>query len=240
MEILPGRPGSETDREMSLMLVAPSEPKPLLALGKSCQVPEHYGSDFLLASEAIGLIGIQRKQFPEDFIASLRGNDRISRELQLMKRLDYGVWLLEGLGSWTNDGFLVYGGRYKYFEKELWGFHLSVGLMGYQVVRVRDQNGTIEFLRHFQQWAAKESHNSLLSRPKPGRWGEPGSNEWALHFLQGIPGIGHELAKRILDKFGEVPFRGSFEYDEMASAIGPGRAKTVCNLFGVEIPKKGK
>lgn len=223
---------------MSLILVAPSEPKEFQSLGKCCQIPEKYGVDFLMASEKIGLVGIQRKQFPDDFIASLRGNDRVARELQQMKQLDYGIWLLEGLGSWTNDGFLVYGGRYKYFEKELWGFQLSVGLMGYQVVRVRDKKGSLEFIKQTAEWAMKDSHNSLLTRPKPGKWGEPGSNEWILHFLQGIPGIGYELARKILDRFGGVPFRGSFEYEEMAAAIGPGRARVVCDLFGVEIPKK--
>lgn len=217
-----------------MLYVSPAEPREYWSLGKSSPLPEKFGSDFLFANDKIGLVGIQRKRFPDDFLASLRGNDRVSRELQQMKQLDYGIWILEGLGNWTNDGYLIYGGRYKYYEEELWGFQLSVGRMGYNVFRVRDQQSCIKLISRIQIWAAKDEHDSLFRRPKPSRWGEAGSREWSLHFLQGLPGIGHGLAEKILDYFGKVPFDAGFTFQEMSEAIGPKRAKVICDLFGVD------
>jgi len=225
---------------MSVLLVSPAEPREYWCLGKSSTLPEKYGADFLFATEQAGLVGIQRKRFPDDFLASLRGNDRISRELQQMKQLDYGIWILEGMGQWTNDGYLVYGGRFKYYEEELWGFQLSVGKMGYNVFRVRDQQSTIKLIKRIQIWALKDEHNSLFCRPKPSRWGESGSREWALHFLQGLPGIGYAYAERIFDAFGQLPFKGEFTFEEMSAACGPARAKVICELFGVEVKVKVK
>ena len=224
-----------------MLLVSPAEPKPFFQLGRSTQLPEKYGSDFLFASDQIGLIGIQRKQFPEDFLASLRGNDRVSRELQQMKRLDMGVWLFEGIGNWTNDGYLVYGGRYKYTLPEFWGFIASVYRMGYAVVCVRNQTESIQFLHYIQQWARKDQHDSLLNRPKPGQWGAAGTREWALHFLQGLPGIGYTKACKILDHFaGKLPFKADFEFEDLRDATGPAGSKVICELFGVEVKQKVK
>lgn len=223
-----------------MLLVSPAEPREYWCLGKSSSLPEKFGVDFLFASEQIGLIGIQRKRFPDDFISSLRGDDRISRELQQMKQLDYGIWILEGMGTWTNDGYLVYGGRYKYYEEELWGFQLSVGRMGYNVFRVRDQQSCIKLINRIQIWAHKDEHDSLFRRPKPSRWGAAGSREWAIHFLQGLPGIGYSYAERILSTFGRIPFDAGFTFEEMSEACGPARAKVICELFGVEAKVKVK
>lgn len=224
-----------------MLWVSPAEPPELRALGRTHSLVEKYGSDFMFATPTAGLVGIQRKQFPEDFLASLRGNDRVSRELQMMKSLDVGIWILEGMGNWTNDGFLVYGGRYKYFEYELWGFQLTLGTMGFNLFRVRDMRATKLLIERIQLWAAKPDHDSLLVRPKPGQWGTAGSREWAIHFLQGLPGIGHASAEKILDAFaGKLPFRPDFRFDELEFAIGPAKARVVCELFGVEVPKMQK
>jgi len=227
----------------SMLLISPAEPKELYRMGRTSSLPEKYGSDFLFASHEVGLIGIQRKQFPEDWLASLRGDDRVSRELQQMKRLDMGIWILEGMGNWTNEGFLVYGGRYKYFEYELWGFQLTAQLLGYSVFRVRDQQSTLKLLERIQLWAAKPEHGSLLVRPKPGQWGEAGSREWGNHFLQGLPGVGYAKAEKILDDFGRPPFAAEFDFVGMSACVGNSKAEVICKLFGVEVPewrKKGK
>lgn len=222
-----------------MLLVSPQErPKEFFQLGRSSSLPEKYGCDFLFASEKIGLVGIQRKVFPDDFLASLRGDDRISRELQMQKQLDYCVWLLEGMGTWTLDDYLVYGGRYKYYRYELWGFQMSLGLMGYHFIQVPSLQSTCHFLQRIQEWAAKDDHNSLFTRPKPSRWGVAGSREWALHFLQGLPGVGYGLAERILDYFVTLPFEAKFTYEELHTAIRQApTARVICELFGIEVPQ---
>lgn len=231
-----------SESRSAMLLVSPAEQQPeLRVLGRTHSIVEKYGSDYMFASPNVGLVGIQRKQFPEDFLASLRGNDRVSRELQQMKNLDMGIWILEGMGNWTNDGFLIYGGRYKYFEYELWGFQLSLQQMGYSVFRVRDMKSTILLIQRIQMWASKPDHDSLLVRPKPGRWGTAGSREWALHFLQGLPGVGYVGAEKILAVFGgKLPFQADFGFEQMAEAVGPAKARVVCELFGVEVPKVGR
>ena len=223
-----------------MLYVSPAEPKELYVLGRTSSLPEKYGVDFLFASEKLGLVGVQRKRFPDDFLSSLRGDDRVSRELQQMKQLDFGIWLLEGMGIWTTEGFCMYGGRYKYTLQELWGFKFSAGLMGYQVHQVRDMGETVKFITHLQQWAAKDEHVSLFRRSKPGKWGQAGSREWALHFLQGLPGIGFGLASKILDSFGKLPFVPDFDYEQMRDAVGPAKAKMLCEVFGIEFEIKVK
>jgi len=67
------------------MLVAPTEPMTLKALGTVSLVPEDYGSDFLWASPVFGLVGVQRKE-ASDFVASVM-DGRLDKELAQMKQL---------------------------------------------------------------------------------------------------------------------------------------------------------
>ena len=55
------------------MLIAPTEAQhpALRALGRVSSTPERCGVDFLFATRATGTVGIQRKAFPADFLASV-------------------------------------------------------------------------------------------------------------------------------------------------------------------------
>lgn len=37
-------------------------------------------------------------------------------------------------------------------------------------------------------------------------FGKPDTEEWQIHFLQGLPGLGYERAKAIRDYYGGLPF----------------------------------
>lgn len=214
-----------------MIFVSTKEPKEFWGIGKPNDLTEKFGSDFLFSSKS-GLVGIQRKKFPEDFLASLRGGDRVARELEQMRKLALGIWVLEGYGAWTNEGYLVYGGRYKYYLNEYWGFLLSLqAYLGYPVIVTGNSLETYRFVEQTYRWANKpEEHGSLFRRNKP-----QSSEEWEVFFLQGIPGIGRGTAQKIVQYYNGVPVVLQDVAEDLSRVIGPHKAGLIRDcLKGVE------
>lgn len=207
------------------MLISPSEPARLKALGEVSGASERYGCDILITS-GNQLTGIQRKKFPEDFMASL-GDGRLVTQLQKMGPLDRKLLVLEGYGQWTMDGELV--GMARFTKHQMFGLVFSLAFeFGLQVVRVKDIAETIDLLEELEMWAGKEKHLSLLSRPGPKKdgWGrEQGDARW-LHILQGFPGIGPGTAGNIIDHFGGIPLKWTVESAKDLEAV-PGIGKVI-------------
>jgi hypothetical protein len=76
------------------VLLSPSEPKPMWVLGETSPLPERYGVEVLFEAPPIGLVGVQRKTFP-DLLSSMR-DGRIDRGVVEMRALDLGVLANEG------------------------------------------------------------------------------------------------------------------------------------------------
>jgi ERCC4-type nuclease len=203
------------------MLVAPSEPASLRALGATSQVPESYGVDYLYTAGE-QLVGVQRKEY-HDLIASVQG-DRVYRELLSMKQLDVAVWLIEGRPQWTSDGHLLTAPSWT--RKHETGFVLSVQAKGYWVVWQGDQAGTRAFLEYLPTYLSKE-HSSLSGRPKPQKseWGRVTDRDWGCHLWQSFPGIGPGVAGALWDAVG-VPLRLTVAEKELSKVkgVGPKRA----------------
>lgn len=205
-----------------MILVSPAEPKEFYGLGRSSSLPEKFGADFMFGSK-LGLVGVQRKKFPEDFLASLRGGDRVARELSDMKRLAIGFWVLEGLGNWTSEGYLIYGGRYKYYQNEYWGFILTLqAYLGYPVLVTQNSPETYRLIEQIYNWSNKDDHGSLFARPKPKT-----ADEWANFFLQGIPGVGRGTAGKILEHYGGLPVVLDPVTEDLQKVVGPKKAEII-------------
>ncbi|MEM0143273.1 MAG: ERCC4 domain-containing protein [Candidatus Parvarchaeum sp.] len=187
---------------MSFLLISPTEPEQIRQLGKTSLTPEKYGVDILIIER--GLYGIQRKVFPTDLVASLY-DGRFQKQIIDMRRLKFSILLLEGEAKWTADGQLL--DKYaKLSIKQLYGIIWSLQLYGIFTYWTSNIQNTIQYLKMFYEWVNKEKHNSLRRRPKPkSTMFIPTKEEKQIHFLQGIDGIGVDIAKNIIDHFGKIP-----------------------------------
>ncbi len=203
------------------LLISPTEPPEIKRLGAISPKPEKYGVDILWFANRLK-IGVQRKRFPDDFLASLY-DDRIYKELAQMRSLDRAMLIVEGFGKWTNDGHLL--DQRKFTKAQMFNLINTITFeFGVIVNRVRDMPETIQAIHAFYAWSEKTKHRSLTVRSNPaGKWGTPTSREWGLHLLQSFEGIGPDLAGKILDHFGKVPMRWEVTEKELIEVQGVGK-----------------
>lgn len=212
------------------ILCSPTEPeffRNQLSAKISSQVEEH-GVDFLWWVQGGKRLGVQRKQFPSDFINSLH-DGRLVKEVQQMNKLDIKVLVVEGYGVWSTEGELIDEHHERRFQQSALYSILATFQILHQinVWQVRDQHETVRVIRSLQRWGEKENHSSLQRRPGPrtDHWGNRNSEAWALHMLQSIDGVGPGLAANIYAKWG-LPLRWTLEGAEMLEKVpGIGKAK---------------
>jgi ERCC4-type nuclease len=217
------------------MLVAPTEPAQLRALGRVSSTPELYGADFLFAGK-MGVVGVQRKEV-SDLFASV-DDDRLAKESAQMQALSIGVLLIEGKMQWTNDGQLVSKYQSRWTKTMLRGLLWSWQSKNLWVSYADSISDTQDWLSTFGRWIAKDRHSSLTGRKGPtSQWGKADSRDWALHFLQGIPGVGPVQAAAIYDHFGGIPMTMDVDRRELEAVkgIGKKRAAVITGMFnGIE------
>lgn len=211
--------------------IAGSEPEILRNLGtRTSNAPEHHGVDVMWASP-LGIVGIQRKQFPDDFSSSME-DGRLALETGQAVSLPVRILLLEGAGTWSTDGKLLSRYGSSITRQSHRSFLLTLRLNGWWVAESADMADTIDFVRTIYSWSMKSSHNSTRHRPGPPRplWGQRGSKDFQRWLLQGFPGVGPEMAERIIDKFGKVPLKWEVTRKELLEIDGVG-PKTVDRLW---------
>lgn len=219
-----------------MLFVAPTEPPALREIADKVSIlPENYGVDvFFFANSR--KIGIQRKEY-KDLIASCN-DGRIVKEVLQMNALDYKILLIEGDVKWTNDDTLILPNN---FSADIWsrtrwdGLLWSVMDRGVWVIYTDSLSGTITTIQKLESWFNKTSHSSLATRPGTAKplWGGVASDrDYAVWFMQGVPGIGAELAGRIYDKLGLV-FGLEVGMDELMSVdgVGKGKAEKIWKMF---------
>jgi len=59
----------------------------------------------------------------------------------------------------------------------------------------------------------------------------------AMHVLQGFPGMGPELAGRVVDKFEGVPLTWTVSEDELQTVEGLGKKKSIAMYEALEAVK---
>lgn len=216
------------------MFISPTEPAVLKEEGISSSLPEQYGVDILWASE-LGTVGVQRKQFPGDFLASVH-DGRLNREYAMMKELDLAILLLEGTPHWTSEGNLI---RDRTDKRTQWtltqhrNYLASVQLRGIQVHTSTSLGDTATFLRTLQVWTNKNDHTSLSVRPAAGkRWGDIGNHDYYEYLLQSLPGIGAKQATAIRQHLGII-IKPVVDAETLMTVpgIGKGRADGILAVF---------
>lgn len=208
------------------MLVSPTEPAQLKRLGKVSGLPERYGVDILIVAGK-ARTGVQRKKFPDDLVASL-SDGRLYSQLPKMAELDRALLIFEGYGKWTLDGELVHGYTRNFTRAQYIALQYSILFeFGVHVMHVRDIKETAEALVALEHWAEKPKHSSLRTRPGPKKdsWGDVGHRERAQHLLQGLNGVGVEMAGRIYDHFGGIPMKWDCTMEDLTKIPGIGKVK---------------
>lgn len=203
------------------MKVSPTERAPFSHLGESSSLPERHGVDFFWVAQGITW-GIQRKRFPEDFLSSL-SDGRLAKELAQMQTLDRPMILLEGLGTWTNDGYLL---DQKFHASQLYGWMLSCFFeRQVPVFQVRTERDAIFFIDRVEAWSLRKSHHSLSRRPKPkgNMWGTKENRDWGIHLLQSFDGIGPTTAEAIYVHFAGIPLAWTTTVSELTQIPGIGK-----------------
>jgi ERCC4-type nuclease len=219
------------------ILVSPAEHHPAIRdLGDTSPAPESFGVDLFWLSRH-GSVGVQRKAFPSDFIASVQ-DGRLAKEAAQMKALNVAVLVLEGHGQWTTDGVLVtqYGGRWTIDHQR--AFLWSMRAEGVWVDWTDSIADTVTYIRALHRWSQSD-HRSMRSRPGPAGkvWGgRPGNADWERHLLEGFQGIGPEKADAIIDHFGKAPLRWEVTEEELCQVpgIGKGTARKLLRMLAGE------
>lgn len=220
------------------MFVSPAEPAAFKHLGASSLVTESYGVDFLWTS-ALGMVGVQRKQFPSDFLASMH-DGRLNVEYAQMKELDLAILMIEGAAHWTTEGNLIRdrnAKRHQWTRSQHRNYFHSVQLRGIHVVYTDNVTDSIQYLMDLQLWSNKVDHNSLDTRPGPtgSGWARVTNRDYQVHLLTSLPNVGPKTAKAILDVVG-MPFLLTSTREELMAVpgIGATMADRIIKVFARE------
>lgn len=209
--------------------VAPTEPPALKKLGKSSLLPERHGVDILWTVTGEGgkkvTVGAQRKEW-KDLVASVE-DGRWQREIVQMASLPAAWVVVEGWPKVGAGGQLVdkrYGRGWT--EAMLRAVLWSAQSRGINIDRTANIAGTCDWVQAVVKWSRKANHSSMLHRPMAtSQWGHKGNREWGMHLLQGLDGVGVELAGRIWDRFGGVPWSWDCSIDDLMEVDGVGKKK---------------
>ncbi len=220
------------------MLCSPTEPKKLRNLGTTSSIPENHGADFLIAAQK-RRIGVQRKQFPGDLLASLN-DGRLYNQIPYLQELDHAVLVVEGHGRWTEDGELIADKYHRFTMQQMHGLLFTV-MFEYNIptMWVKDMDETAKVLVRLEEWANKAKHMSLRSRSGPGKssFGQTSQRHLAQHILQGFPGVGPELAGRVVDHFEGVPLTWTHSIEELMEVEGVGMKKAEGMIHALDTVK---
>lgn len=217
-----------------MIYVSGAEPPELRILGTSSNLPETFGADFLFASNAFGMVGIQRKRFPEDLVASMN-DGRLGKELIQLQALDVRLLILEGVPLFTDRGDLIFD--YSNMTKQsLLALQMSL-IAHHRVVPLWTQSieDTVQTIQTIYDYCAKAtSSSSLTGRVRKMKWGDGTAREFAVFFAEGIPGIGRTRAEALVEKFGGLPIQLTVTRDQLleVEGIGPKAADSIIRALG--------
>lgn len=217
--------------------MSPSEKDLPGALGDDCMVssiPETKGADILIYSDA-GLMGLQRKAIPHDFLDSFT-DGRLARALALMKqRCAFQRVVGEGKFRYYPDKTVDLG-RYKggkriptrFTKSHVKGMINDIELVhGVLIDWTEGVEDTVLYLRCMRKFLDDKTHVGLYRRPKAqGLWNVPTGKDIELWILQSFPGIGPTTADKIIKFFGGVvPMRWACSVDDLCMVPGISRSK---------------
>jgi len=221
---------------MTTYLISPSEVKLAEKLKTGVIIsplPEEKGADILIYTKR-GLLGIQRKEVPNDFLSSIT-DGRIARETSLLpKGCKFRLLLLEGRFKYWPDGRVAIGRKEpsRFTKAQIHGILFDIKYVkGVDYDYTDDLDDTISYIKTIAQLMSREKHLSLFSRPggQKGAWIIPSAEETHSWILQGFEGIGPALADSIIERFGRIPLAWTCSLEELIKVprLSAKRAKII-------------
>lgn len=212
-----------------MILVSPTEPKELRELGRVSLMTEDRGADLLIWSVSHGgWIGVQRKEM-KDLVASVADGRFAEQVAKLKDSVAMPVLLIEGRGTWTNDGKWAGRGSMASWSglAKLLLTAASQGVVQVATERLSGSCSTVEWASAAEEWGRHERHSSLSSTRGPVKvtWGTADNRDYQRHLLLGLPGVGPELADRILDAMGMPLTWREGAVEELMAVKGVGKKK---------------
>ncbi len=191
-------------------------------------LPEEKGADVLVYTRA-GLFGLQRKEVPNDFIASFT-DGRMTRETSLLiKSCQFCRIIGEGRFKYWPDGRLVTGRintvtrkpePSRFTRKHVRGMIFDIELIKGVLIDWTDNlDDTVSYIRDLAEFTGREKHLGLYTRPSAqGTWYIPKAKDIQLWILQSFPGVGPAIADNIIEYFdGEMPLRWTCTLEQLKS-----------------------
>jgi len=172
---------------------------------------------------------VQRKEY-RDLVASAQ-DGRLAKEIAMSGELRGALLVVEGVARWTGDGELI-DGYARWTRQQHYGLLWAVQAKGWWVSEARDANETVLVARWFQRWLKKKKHVSLDAGSRPGpvnAWGRATDEDWLVHLVSGLPGVGPERARGIVKEVG-CPFAWRVSKDDLLKVEGLG-PKTVDKIW---------
>jgi ERCC4-type nuclease len=207
---------------MSTYLLSPSENRLADLFGNmaiTSTIPEQKGADVLVYTNQ-GLIGIQVKEAPNDFLASIV-DGRLARETSLLSACTFKLLLLRGRFKYWPDGRVSLPGRReasRFTEKQVRGILFDIKYVkGVDYDYVDDYEDVVAYVKHLDLWMNKDTHLALFNRPggPKGTWIVPSAEEMQSWLLQGFEGIGPAIADSIIGHFGRLPLAWTCSLEEL-------------------------
>lgn len=194
----------------------------------SSPLPEEHGADILIYSRH-GLVGIQRKEVPSDFISSFT-DGRMTRATSLLQQnCTFTRMVCEGCFRYWPDGTVHLGmtrGKKRvpsrFTRKHIHGMLNDIEFVKGIMIRWTDDIAdTVEYIRSVVRFLEGSKHTGLYNRPSAkGAWGVPTAKDIHLWLLQSFSGIGPATADNIINEFGGIPLRWTCTFEELVSVPG--------------------
>jgi len=216
---------------MTTYLLSPSESGLAKVFGKKAitsTLPEKKGADILSFTKQ-GLVGIQRKSVPHDFISSI-DDGRLVRSMELLsKECKFSLMLLEGKLRYFPDGHLYISRKImsRFTRRQIRGILFDIKyIRGVDFDFTEDLEDTAYYINWLTDWMNKDQHLGLFRRPSAkGSWYIPSSGELHSWILQSFRGIGPTTAEKMIERFGDIPIRWSCSMEELSEVHGISKAK---------------
>lgn len=200
-------------------------------------LPEEKGAD-VLAYTKRGLLGIQRKEVPHDFILSI-SDGRLARETSLLKEsCDWRLLLCEGRFRYYPDGKLAVDRKEpsSFTRSQIRGILADAKyIKDVDYDFTEDLDDTVSYIRGLTKYMETDKHFALYTRPSAkGNWITPTAKDIELWILQSFPGVGPATADSIVKQFGCVPLRWTCTLGQLCevSRLSRKRAEYMFNILG--------
>ena len=208
-----------------IVLVSPNESEVRKELDKRGIGIEHnMPYDFQLIT-ARGKVPVERKRFPEDFVASVQ-DGRMARECAAMRQdSEYRFLIVEGRDIYTRGGLLLIGDRpSRWTRTGIRNMCRSIRFVeGVDIEFTENIPDTVDCLVELQHYFDVESHVSLRRRSTfESDWLVPTAEERMVFWLQGLPSISVVRARKLAELFPNpmAVFSASVEQLKEVDGIG--------------------